>query len=351
VQQLKMAATYKSLKRADYLNHFAISAQVWRASTGLSVENIFGGNAIKTCPATGSPGVRRLLSPLSHFINCHGAEVDPHFYGQKGRSYPIAMASDDVKAGAKRNAMIAAECCYGAQLFDPQQAGNVLPIPNCYLDAGAIAFLGSTTIAYGPEEGNSAADLLTQYFMINALAGASLGRAFLEARQKFVLGQKMEDPVNVKTLAQFILLADPSLQVCRDVGPEAGVDAKSVDFAAARKTRRVALVAAGHAAADSSGFPGKKVPRPPRNLHNVVRKLAHKRGFRARPEDVNFFQVVGGVRYGAEMKARGVEEKVVLVVDQGSRAADKRKPLPQTRVLVAHTQEDRVTKISEYVRR
>jgi hypothetical protein len=35
-----------------------------------------------------------------------------------------------------------------------------------------------------------------------------------------------------------------------------------VDFSAARKTRRVALVAAGQAAADCSGFPGKKVLRP-----------------------------------------------------------------------------------------
>lgn len=355
VKQLKSAAVYKSCKRADYMNHFAISAQVWQASTALSVENIFGSNAIKTCPTTGSPGVRKMLAPLSHFINCHGAEVDPHFYGQKGDDYPVAMASDDISAGAKRNAMIAAECCYGAQLFDPQQAGNVLPISNSYLDAGAIAFLGSTTIAYGPAEGNGSADLLTQYFLINALTGASLGRASLEARQKFVQGQKMEDPVNVKTLAQFILLGDPSLQPCRDIGPEAAADAKVVDFSAARKTRRVALVAGGQAAADCSGFPGKKVLRPSRTLHNLVRKLARRRGFRARPRDINSFQVVGGARYGLEMKARGVEEKVLLLVEHRPARAKvtkkKRKILPQTRILVAHAQDNRVTLISEYVRR
>ena len=151
--------------------------------------------------------------------------------------------------------------------------------------------------------------------MINALAGSSFGRAFLEARQKFVLGQKMEDPVNVKTLAQFILLADPSLQSCRDVGPEAEADAKVIDFSAARKTRRVALVAAGQAAADCSGFPGKKVLRPSRTLHNLVRKLARKRGFRAHTQDISSFHVVGGARYGLEMKARGVQEKVVLLVE------------------------------------
>ena len=353
VRQLKAAADYKSRKRADYMDHFAISALVWAASTELSVENTFGNNAIRTCPTTDSPTVRRLLAPLSHFINCHGAEVDPHFYGQKGNSYPIAMASADVTAGAKRNAMIAAECCYGAQLFDPQQAGNVLPICNSYLDAGAIAFLGSTTIAYGPGSGNGSADLLTQYFLINALAGSSFGRAFLEARQKFVLGQKMEDPVNVKTLAQFILLADPSLQPCRDVGPEAGTDAKVVDDDAARKTRRVGLVAAGHAAADSSGFPGKQLRRPPRALHDLVRKLARKRGMRIR--DIRSFQVVGGANYGLEMKARGVEEKVVMVMDHRPAPASggkrKSKILPQTRILVAHAHDNRVTEIVEYFRR
>jgi Peptidase family C25 len=355
VKQLKAAAAYKSRKRADYMDHFAVSAQVWEASTALSVENIFGSNAIKTCPPTGSSGVRKLLAPLSHFINCHGAEVDPHFYGQKGKDYPVAMDSDDVTAGAKRNTMIATECCYGAQLFDPAQAGNDLPISNSYLDAGAIAFLGSTTIAYGPAEGNGAADLLTQYFMINALAGSSFGRAFLEARQKFVLGQKMEDPVNVKTLAQFILLADPSLQSCQDVGPSAEADAKVINFRAARKTRRVALVAAGQSAADSSGFPGKKVLRPSRTLHNLVQKLARKRGFRARAQDTSSFHVIGGARYGLEMKARGVQEKVVLVVEHRpvpTKATRKKgKILPQTRILVAHAHDNLVTEITEYVRR
>ncbi len=264
------------------------------------------------------------------------------------------MSSDDVAAGAKRNTMIAAECCYGAQLFDPEQAGNALPICNSYLNAGAIAFLGSTTIAYGNEEDNSAADLLTQYFMINALAGATFGRAFLEARQKFVQGQKMEDHVNLKTLAQFILLADPSLQPCQDIGPTAEADPKVVDVAAARKTRRVALVAAGHAAADCSGFPGKKVLRPSRALHDLVQKLARKRGFRARKQDITAFHVVGGARYGLEMKARGVEQKVVLLVER--RASTKvtkkeRKVLPQTHILVAHAQDNRVTEIAEYVSR
>jgi len=76
-------------------------------------------------------------------------------------------------------------------------------------------FFGSTTIAYGPSEGNGNADLICQYFLQRVLAGASLGRAALEARQKFAGEHTHLDPFDLKTLAQFYLLGDPSLQpVC-----------------------------------------------------------------------------------------------------------------------------------------
>jgi hypothetical protein len=41
--------------------------------------------------------------------------------------------------------------------------------------------------------------------------GASIGRAALEARQQFAQGAAQLDPVDLKTLAQFILLGDPSV--------------------------------------------------------------------------------------------------------------------------------------------
>jgi hypothetical protein len=71
---------------------------------------------------------------------------------------------------------------------------------------------GSTTIAYGPSEGNGAADLITQYFLQKVLAGASLGRAVLEARLQFAGQRTHLDPYDLKTLVQFYLLGDPSLQ-------------------------------------------------------------------------------------------------------------------------------------------
>jgi hypothetical protein len=190
IRQIRTAASFKTRKRADYLDHFAISAEVWDRSTEQSLNNIFGSRAVKLCPPVVSPAVTKLLVPLCHFINCHGAEVDSKFYGQRRNQYPTAMTSEDVAKGAQRNALVAAECCYGAQLYDPIVAGGKWPMSNAYLGAGAIGFLGSTTIAYGPSVGNGSADLLAQYFLIDVLEGASLGRACLQARQKFVLGRK-----------------------------------------------------------------------------------------------------------------------------------------------------------------
>jgi hypothetical protein len=361
VGQIKAAAGFKSRKRSDYLPRFAVSAEVWKQSTEESVENIFGTNSVRTCPPTKSPRVTRMLSSLAHFINCHGAPVDPQFYGQRGNQYPVSLTSDDVAKGAKRNAIVAAECCYGAQLYDPTMAGGKLPISNAYLRAGAVAFLGSTNTAYGPAEGNGAADLLTQYFLIDTIAGASLGRACLQARQKFVLREKMEDPVNLKTLAQFILLADPSLQPSLGDQPHAKAASAVIDPAAARATRRVALTAAGKSAASSSGFPGKKIARPPANLNNLILKIARKRGLRAGAKNLEAFQVVGGDDYGEEMKARGVEQKVFMVVDhkpparktdgKNKATAKKSAALPTTRILVGHAQDNRVVEVAEYVRR
>ncbi len=144
VNQIKVAASFKSRKRGDYLPPFAISAEVWEKSTEESVQNIFGSNAIRNCPPTGTPGVAKMLSPLAHFINCHGAQVDPQFYGQHGNRYPVSMTSDDVEKGAKRNTIVAAECCFGAQLYDPTFADGKWPISNAYLRAGAVGFFGST---------------------------------------------------------------------------------------------------------------------------------------------------------------------------------------------------------------
>ncbi len=209
---LDTAAEYKSLKPSDYQSYLGISALVWRKSTEMSLTNLFGSGAdLQLSPDQGPKWGSPLISRRVHFINCHGADGDFHFYGQRGQNYPQAHDASFFAGKIKEGTVVAAECCYGGQLYNPNLTGNQAGIGNTYLANKAYGFLGSTTIAYGPAEGNGSADLICQYFLRAVFKGASLGRAALEARQRFIESSPEMDPVDLKTLAQFNLLGDPSI--------------------------------------------------------------------------------------------------------------------------------------------
>src|SRR5262249_34556936 len=153
--------------------------------------------------------------PRLHFINCHGATADPRFFGQRNsqsENYPVAHTARHLDGLVSKGTVVAAECCFGAELYDPSRFHHQTPgICYAYLVGGAYGFLGSSTISYGPSRGNARADLICRYFFEQLLLGASLGRALLEARQQFVLDTPLLHPSDLKTLAQFSLLGDPSI--------------------------------------------------------------------------------------------------------------------------------------------
>jgi hypothetical protein len=351
ISQIRTAAAFRSRRRGHYLSHLAISAHLFRRSTERSVDNIFHRVALKVSPPTDAPKLRRIMPRLSHFINCHGAEGNPNFYGQRGSQIMVSMTSDDVAERTRRGTIVAAECYFGAQLFDPAIAEGKMPMANSYLNAGAIGFFGSTSTSYGSIVGNGTADLITQYFLCNVLEGASIGRACLQARQKFVQSQKMENPVNLKTIAQFMLLGDPSLQPVRGEA-EADGSLRDVDYREARRARRVALAAFGNAAADCSGFPGRKIAGGKTKLQRLVRKIAVQRGLRVGLDAIEAFEIVGGEDYANEMKRRDVRQHVVVATYR-ERVSTKNqvKGSPLTRVLVAHAQNDSLTDVIEYIRK
>jgi hypothetical protein len=213
IQALRVASTYKSLRRDGFSRYFGLSAKVWNVSTRMSIEKIFGSaSKLLLVPPSGPGFSKNSLAPLAHFINCHGAPATPEFYGQQGNNYPIALTTRGLSGKVKPGSIVAAECCYGAQLYDSVALRKDIPICQDYLRQGAYGFFGSTTIAYGPADSNGAADILCQYFMLNVLNGASLGRAALLARQQFVAATGQMDAIDLKTLAQFCLLGDPSIQ-------------------------------------------------------------------------------------------------------------------------------------------
>jgi hypothetical protein len=207
---LDTAAKAQSLPRTEYADCLGISAAVWEASTKESLENVFGNSAdLRTVPPGGPPWTGR-IDRLAHFINCHGAAADSHFYGQQGSNFPIAHDATQL-AGLRTGTVAGVECCYGAELYDPAKASGQASICNTYLGGGAHGFLGSSTIAYGPANGNAQADLICQYFLGHVLEGMSVGEATLQARLDLIKLLSLADPTDLKTLAQFNLMGDPSL--------------------------------------------------------------------------------------------------------------------------------------------
>ncbi len=191
---------------------------------------------------------------------------------------------------------MAAECCYGGELYDPSTAQGQMGICNTYLANQAYGFFGSTTIAYGPSSGNDNADLLCQYFLQSVLQGASIGRAALEARQKFLQVASMSDPFNVKTIAQFNLYGDPALSPIRAVAPHAmpapDGTPKGGRIATARMERterRRDLFLNGLSLGDSQSLITRVKAAPSTSVQEALRKTA--RTHQMTPSEILTFDV------------------------------------------------------------
>jgi hypothetical protein len=338
----------------QYSSYFAISADVWQQSTQLSLSALFGDHSdLQISPTGAHPAIDAYQSRLIHFINCHGGPGDPSYYGQLAQSYPVSMDSQRTGPNVRPGAVVAAECCYGAELYDNGMIGNAQPICMSYLLNGAIAFMGSTTIAYGPTASNGQADLITQYFLERVLQGSSTGRAMLEARQRFVSSQSMSGASNLKTFAQFVLYGDPSVHAIlppKAAGDEvAGVgvsqEVVAKDFESSRKLKRAQLRSDGRALAEAASYPSRRTKVSSAAIERI-RVIAKSKGFLVEPE---VFSVTGGTQFLEVAKDMNRKPQVVVVSEKRDDHHDKETgiKLPSFHVLVAYILGDGITAIEE----
>jgi hypothetical protein len=212
---LKTAAKWTARPSSAYGSYLGVSAQVWQKSSEQSLDAVFGRHAgLKVSPPDGYRWTAAEVKALAHFINCHGAAASPYFYGQKGSAYPEAHSAAWMTGKVAEGTIMAVECCYGAELYDPAlpTAQGQIGMCNTYLAGKAYAYFGSSNIAYGPAASNDQADLICQYFLRASLAGASVGRACLQARLQYVRNKNgVLTPTDLKTLGQFGVMADPSV--------------------------------------------------------------------------------------------------------------------------------------------
>ena len=236
---LAVAAGYRSRRRADHLPVFALTAAVWHRSTEQTLTAVAGTAVdLADVPPGSPPWPAAQTRRRTHLLNLHGAAADPQFYGQSGRSYPVALEAAGLAPGRRLSAgtVVAAECCYGGMLYDPAEAGGVPCFADTYLQGGVYGYCAATNVAYGPADTNDAADIICRDFLKHVLSGASTGRAMLQARQDYVFTRATLSPIDLKTLAQFTLFGDPSVHPVRSAagavapktagGPAGGVAAR-----------------------------------------------------------------------------------------------------------------------------
>lgn len=259
---LKTAAGYQQRPVKEYDACFALSTATWMGSTKKSLKSIFQSTAgLNVVPPKGPPWPDAALKSRAQFINCHGNTATPSFTGEKvgpepdfDKKYPTALSSSDLPGHVANGTVVAAECCYGAELYDPQLAMGEIGICNAYLGEQAYGFFGSSTIAYGPTDGTDYADILCLEFLKEVRKGASVGRACLTARLKYLDKPGPFTPTDLKTFAQFALLADPSVTpVQTAVSPHA--------VAALPKWKPAALAVGGAQAGQSAVLAMERLAR------------------------------------------------------------------------------------------
>jgi Peptidase family C25 len=339
IKAIETSINLKMMTKDKYSQYIAVSAEVWQGSTTQSTTNIFGNsNSLYLSPPSGPDWTEPQISALTHFVNCHGSSHDPNWYGQKGFEYPKSVEAPRIFEKLTDGTIAAAECCYGAQLYDPGSVGGQEGLCNSYLQSKACAFCGSTNIAYGPLNGQGEADLITQYFIINLLNGSSAGRAMLEARQKFIRECGTLDPVNQKTIAQFILLADPS---CHPVFAQLPILEMLEDFipwsiisSNQRLERRQKLVAAGKSLPSSVGVArlAKKV-EPKKSVTETIDNIVKKIGLVDIKIDI--FQVTGGAFHKKAMAVPAPQERIHMVY---GKQHIKESHIPATAILLVKEQ-------------
>jgi Peptidase family C25 len=341
VRLIGRARRWRSRPVAAHLPVFAVSAKVWKGSTEQSIRQLAAGSELHLSPPSGPGWARALTRRRIHFVNCHGDEADFRWYGDDGSIQPVAIDGTLLRGALARDMVVAAECCFGAAHYDPALSGQPT-VAATYLREGASGVFGASTLAYGETEGTSCADLLTRFFLSAVLEGASLGRAALQARLRFVQEMGELDPYDLKTLVQFDLLGDPSVHPVKapvpvapptavagvpvgGVTPEVAVAASPPRVAA----RRLALEALGGALgrtalrtlpvgrrstrsarrlADAVGFPP---PEAPAGVEPAARPIVRR--YDLRPPSPAAEPVAGRVRYTV-VAARPTERRRTAVV-------------------------------------
>jgi len=222
VAYLESAATAQPLDLSEFTLDLLVCCDTWQRAGKLCVTEIARQAADLNLapPADTDAAFPQRYAARLQMIKCHGAPLDPHFYGQKEEDFPPVLYSATLAGKTVPGTVVGAMCCYGASVYDPGHPAAADPgvpaLATVYLRQGTLGFVGATGIAWVGVSEMACADLIVCRFLNNVMAGMSLGAALLDSKQRFLadIGKngQMPDAPEEKTLLQFLLLGDPSLR-------------------------------------------------------------------------------------------------------------------------------------------
>ena len=195
--------------KIEQIKTFGMSAEVWQEETNYIYGNFASGLSVVTSPeVTKSESLSVIPADTNLLLfNLHGSRQTQYWYGQRGSSYPEAIAPESLQ-GIVNPYFLAVEACYGAY-YEGRTADNSVLLNA--LNGKCVTFLGSSRIAFGtPSPKGCCADVICGEFLKNLKEGLSAGDALNKARSVL-----MEDDSAsvVKTLAEFALYGDPSARM------------------------------------------------------------------------------------------------------------------------------------------
>lgn len=215
---LERAVRYHEDK-AGFDRSFGYSASVWEKASRAVFRIIGDPEEMLLSPPLSSEGLEEAwLKKHLLYFNLHGSSETANWYGQRApgdppefSAFPVAIKPENVPP--LQRSCIYSEACYGAWIKE-KAAHESLALR--FMAQGAIAFVGSTAIAYGPVEPPSGeADLLGSYFFGYVLQGIPFGESLRQAKIDFartmIRRQGFLDNDDRKTLLEFHLYGDPSL--------------------------------------------------------------------------------------------------------------------------------------------
>ncbi len=244
---LDTAASWKSRGVRFYGETYAICSVEWKDPAKKCMRYIpKPASDLLISPPTRdiSTSARNRLSARLHMIQCHGNPNDAKFYGKKSEGrFLQAITSTTLKPRLKPATVVATGCCYGAQVSSLKvQRGKKpgqWPVASTYLRKGALGYVGSTMITLHDPSNMLLADSIVAEYLHSVMHGASIGRAFLDAKQiylrRLIFDQHYGlDDGDEKTLIEYVLLGDPSIHPVR-IGPRRAIALADDD----RRLRRV----------------------------------------------------------------------------------------------------------------